>query len=181
MKMTIWSNDVAAYDFEESRKAVSDVECVPVSDVADDAVYRYINDDICLSLDAEEENLDIPTGRIVAFGVLGLWHGKVHGSRVLPECRLSAILHAACRDSEEYTVYYDSNDGEVKAKDVHHDGTNRYVFRELVSGISPEGEEQFLDSVKSGAATLDEINRFTASLGPRVEPIYGWRRWRREG
>lgn len=176
MEKVIWSNDATAYDFEESRQTVADEECIDASDVTDDAVWRYINDDICLTLDAEESNLDIPTGRIVVFGVLGLWHGKVHGSRVLPECRLSAILHAACRDSEEYTVYYDSDDGEVKAKDVHHDGTNRYLFRELVSGISPEGEEEFLESVKSGAATLDEINRFTASLGPRVESVYGWRR-----
>ena len=176
MDMTIWSNDMALYDFEATRQIVSDVECIDVSDVTDDAVYRHINDDVCLSLDAEEENLDVQTGRIVAFATLGLWHGRAHGSRILPEQRLSAILHAACRDSEEYTVYYDTEDGEVKAKDVHHDGTNHYLFRELVSGISPDDEEEFLESVKSGAAKLEDVNRFTASLGPRVEPIYGWRR-----
>ena len=176
MDRTIWSNDTTLYDFEESREVVSDVECIDVSDVTDDAVYRYINDDICLSLDAEEENLNVQTGRIVVFATLGLWHGRAHGSRILPEQRLSAILHAACRDSDTYTVYYDGNDGEVKAKDVHHDGTNRYVFRELVSGISPDAEEGFLESVKSGAAKLEDITRFTASLGPRVEPIYGWKR-----
>ena len=176
MDRTIWSNDVALYDFEESRKAVSDVECISMSEVTDNAVYRYINDDICLSLDAEEENLNVQTGRIVAFATLGLWHGKAHGSRILPEQRLSAILHAACRDSEEYTVYYDTEDGEVKARDSHHDGVNRYVFRELVSGISPDDEEVFLELVESGAAKLEDVNRFTASLGPRIEPIYGWRR-----
>lgn len=176
MDRIIWSNDVALYDFEESREQVSDIECIDIQDVTDDAVYRHINDDICLTLDAEEENLDIPTRRIVVFGVLGLWHGKVHGLRILSERKLSAILHAACRDSEEYTVYYDSDDGEVKAKDVHHDGTNRYLFRELVSGISPDDEDAFLELVKSGAAKLEDINRFTASLGPRVESIYGWRR-----
>lgn len=176
MDRIIWSNDVALYAFEESREQVSDIECIDIQDVADDAVYRHINDDICLTLDAEESNLDIPTRRIVVFGVLGLWHGKVHGSRVLSERKLSAILHAACRDSEEYTVYYDTDDGEVKAKDVHHDGTNHYLFRELVSGISPDDEDAFLELVKSGAASLDEINKFTASLGPRVEPIYGWKR-----
>lgn len=89
--------------------------------------------------------------------------------------RLSAILHAACRDSDTYTVYYDTSDGEVKARDVHHDGTNRYLFRELVSGFPPDAEEEFLESVKSGAVTMDEINRFTAQLGPRVEAVYGWR------
>ena len=176
MEKVIWSNDATAYDFEESRQQVSDVECIDIQDVDDDAVWRYINNDICLALDAEEENLDIPTGRIVVFATLGLWHGKVHGSRILPEQRLSAILHAACRDSEEYTVYYDTDDGEVKARDVHHDGTNRYTFRELVSGFPPDAEEEFLESVKSGAATMDEINRFTAQLGPRVEAVYGWRR-----
>lgn len=176
MEKTIWSSDATAYDFEATRQIVADEECIGASSVTDDAVWRYINDDICLTLDAEESNLDIPTRRIVMFGVLGLWHGKVHGSRVLPEQSLSAILHAACRDSDAYTVYYDSNDGEVKAKDVHHDGTNRYLFRELLSGISPDDEEAFLELVKSGAAKLEDVNRFTASLGPRVEPIYGWRR-----
>lgn len=176
MDRIIWSNDVALYDFEESREQVSDIECVDIQDVADDAVYRHINDDICLSLDAEEENLDIPTRRIVVFSVLGLWCGKAHQSRVLPTPNLSEILHGACRDSETYTVYYDSDDGEVKAKDVHHDGTNRYLFRELVSGISPDDEDAFLELVKSGAAKLEDVNRFTASLGPRVESIYGWRR-----
>lgn len=176
MEKTIWSNDATAYDFEWSRQMVADDSDVDVSDVADDAVYRYIDNDICLTLDAEEENLDVPTRRIVAFGVLGLWCGKAHQSRILPTPNLSEILHGACRDSEEYTVYYDSSDGEVKAKDVHHDGTNHYLFRELVSGISPDDEEAFLELVKSGAAKLEDINKFTASLGPRVEPIYGWRR-----
>lgn len=176
MEKTIWSNDATLYDFEESRQQVSDIECIDIQDVDDDAVWRYINDDICQTLGDEESNLDIPTGRIVVFATLGLWHGKVCGSRILPEQRLSAILHAACRDSEEYTVYYDTDDGEVKAKDVHHDGTNRYLFRELVSGISPDDEDAFLELVKSGAAKLEDVNRFTVSLGPRVEAVYGWRR-----
>jgi hypothetical protein len=176
MEKTIWSSDATAYDFEESRQIVSDVECIDIQDVDDDAVWRYINDDICLTLDAEESNLDVPTGRIVVFATLGLWHGKVRGSRILPEQKLSAILHAACRDSEEYTVYYDTDDGEVKARDVHHDGVNRYVFREMVSGFPPDAEEEFVESVKSGAATLEDINRFTAQLGPRVEAVYGWGR-----
>lgn len=176
MDRIIWSNDVALYDFGESRQQVSDIECIDIQDVTDDAVYRHINDDICLSLDAEEENLDVRTGRIVVFSVLGLWFGNVLQSRVLPTPNLSEILHGACRDSDAYTVYYDSNDGEVKAKDVHHDGTNRYLFRELVSGISPDDEDAFLELVKSGAAKLEDVNRFTASLGPRVESIYGWRR-----
>lgn len=89
MDMTIWSNDMALYDFEATRQIVADEECIGASSVTDDAVYRHINDDICLSLDAEEE---------------------------------------------------------------------------------------FLESVRSGAAKLEDVNRFTASLGPRVEPIYGWRR-----
>jgi len=173
VEKTIWSNDVAAYDFEESRQTVSDVECIDIQDVDDDAVWRYINDDICLTLDAEESNLDVPTRCIVVFGVLGLWHGKVHVSRVLPEHMLSAILHAACRDSEEYTVYYDTDDGEVKARDVHHDGVNRYVFREMATDTSFNDRELFLESAELGAVTLDDIKRFTVSLGPRVEAIYG--------
>ena len=176
MEKVIWSNDVTAYDFEESRQQVSDVECIDIQDVADDAVWRYINDDICLTLDAEESNLDIPTGRIVVFATLGLWHGKVRGSRMLPEQRLSAILHAACRDSEEYTVYYDTDDGEVKARDVHHDGVNSYVFREMAADTSFNDRELFLESAELGSVTLDDIKRFTVSLGPRVEAVYGWRR-----
>jgi hypothetical protein len=176
MEKTIWSNDTTAYDFEWSRQMVADDSDVDVSDVTDDAVYRYIDNDICQTLYDEESNLDIPTRRIVVFATLGLWHGMVRGSRILPEQRLSAILHAACRDSEEYTVYYDTDDGEVKARDVHHDGVNRYVFRELVSGFPPDAEEEFVESVKSGVATMEDINRFTAQLGPRVEAVYGWRR-----
>lgn len=176
MDRIIWSNDVALYAFEESREQVSDIECIDIQDVADDAVYRHINDDICLTLDAEESNLDIPTRRIVVFGVLGLWHGKVHGSRVLSERKLSAILHSACRDSEEYTVYYDTDDGEVKARDVHHDGVNRYVFREMATDTPFNDRELFLESAELGSVTLDDINRFTVSFGPRAEAVYGWRR-----
>lgn len=176
MEKTIWSNDTTAYDFEWSRQMVADDSDVDVSDVTDDAVYRYIDNDICLTLDDEESNLDIPTRRIVVFGVLGLWHGKVHGSRVLSERKLSAILHAACRDSEEYTVYYDTDDGEVKARDVHHDGVNRYVFREMAADAPFNDRELFLESAELGAVTLDDIKRFTVSLGPRVEAVYGWRR-----
>lgn len=176
MEKIIWSSDATLYDFEESRQQVSDVECIDIQDVTDDAVYRHINDDIYQTLGDEESNLDVPTRRIVVFGVLGLWHGKVHGSRILPECRLSAILHAACRDSEEYTVYYDTDDGEVKARDVHHDGVNRYVFREMAADTSFNDRELFLESAELGAVTLDDIKRFTVSLGPRVEAVYGWRR-----
>ena len=176
MEKTIWSNDATAYDFEESRHTVSDVECIDIQDVDDDAVWRYINDDIYLTLDAEESNLDVPTRRIVVFATLGLWHGKVRGSRILPDQKLSAILHAACRDSEEYTVYYDTDDGEVKARDVHHDGVNRYVFREMATDTPFNDRELFLESAEMGTVTLDDIKRFTVSLGPRVEAVYGWRR-----
>lgn len=175
MEYIIWSNDTCLYDEDDVREYIAE-DGTPSDEITDDDVQRWIQDEIYTSLNAEESNLDIPTGRIVVFATLGLWHGKVRGSRILPEQRLSAILHAACRDSEEYTVYYDTDDGEVKAKDVHHDGTNRYLFRELVSGFPPDAEEGFLESVKSGAATLGDINKFTAQLGPRVEAVYGWRR-----
>ncbi len=83
---------------------------------------------------------------------------------------LNEILDAGQGDA--YEVYQE--DGDIKARDAHHDGTNYYTFRMVKPSVDDESLYEFLNKVYLDEADERDIDRYTQSLAPFVSEIYGW-------
>ena len=175
----IYDNDACAYDFDEARRNCAEALGESPDEVSDTAVWDYIADETRIQYEAEKMNLDKPLdGRILCYGSLGLWWGRPTGYRIIEDRNLNAVLDQACRDSYTYRVYFDGED--IRAADGHHDGTNRYTFREIREDISDDALDDFLDRLASGQVSDADMERVTRSLAPRVCEIYGWEMARKE-
>jgi hypothetical protein len=169
MKHTIFNSDSTAFDFEEMRKEISENNDVPVEDISDEAVWDYIShsvenwyDDERLNLNQELDNF------VICIADLGLWNGRRSAYKLLGK-NLNSILY---NTGDSYEVYVE--DGEVMARDSHHDGTNYYNWRVLKSGLSNVKVNDLLDSIVEGDAE-EKIRKYTKSLAPYVKRIYGFK------
>lgn len=119
--------------------------------------------------DCESDNLSQETGEIIVIGDLGLWNGRKQGVKETGKYNLNVILENH-GDIDDYEVYVEG--GEVKATGYHHDGTNYYIFREV---IDTEKWEKLRDKIIAGEEyTVEDLNSATKSLAERVKEIYGW-------
>ena len=115
----------------------------------------------------ERRNLNRETdNEIMVIAKLQLWDGHKNGYRYLGR-RLSDILDCHCGDS--YRFFFDGRD--IRATDMHHDGTNRYLFREVKS---EKDGKTLAGLVFSGEVTDEDIEKHSLSLGRYVCDIYGW-------
>lgn len=169
MKHTIFNSDSTAFDFDEMKKEISENNDVPVEDISDEAVWDYIShsvenwyDDERLNLNQELDNF------VICIADLGLWNGRRSAYKLLGK-NLNSILY---NTGDSYEVYVE--DGEVMARDSHHDGTNYYNWRVLKSGISNAKVNDLLDSIVEGDAE-EKIRKYTKSLAPYVKRIYGFK------
>lgn len=119
--------------------------------------------------ECEQANLSQETGEIVVIADLGLWNGRVSGVKETGKYNLNVILEPH-GDIDDFEVYVE--DGEVRGNGYHHDGTNHYIFREV---IDREKWETLRDKITAGEEyTIDELNGSTKSLAERVNKVYGW-------
>ena len=119
-------------------------------------------------LEDERHNLDVSLdNNIIALADLGLWDGRKSGYKILGN-NLSCIFNV----SEDRNCYY-ADGRNVRAKCVHHDGTNHIVFRKLKKGVTIEQVENLMFK-NNYSLTPSQISRYTESLRPYVADIYGW-------
>ena len=113
-------------------------------------------------------NLDIPLGNsVIAFAELGLWNGKKSGYKILKN-NVNAIFSI----SEDYNEYY-VDAWNVRAKCVHHDGTNSILYRKLKDNVSVEQIEEILYN-NGYKLSPQQMSKYTESLRPYVADFYGW-------
>jgi len=116
-------------------------------------------------------NMDIrPNYPILVICDLGLWNGRRTGYRILSDCSLNQIFSVACGD--QVTFYSDGYN--IRCEDIHHDGTNNYIFKELT------GDENrcapLLDAIyyQKNLKTIKTLaRRYSRSVLPYVAEIYG--------
>lgn len=125
--------------------------------------------------DDENANLDIELDNgfntIICIADLGLWDGRKSGYKMLSGNKVNQILSQAQGDF--YKVAYDSETDDVKATDIHHDGTNYYTFRE----VRKNKDISILQNlIYNGKATQADIDKFTKPLGKYVRKVYGWKK-----
>ena len=158
-KKVIWTNDVQIQDFED---------CFQEEGIVDEAEkYKRMYELIDMYFEDELINLDkeLP-GNILVIADLGLWNGRRPGYRELGN-NLNNILKVAVGDY--FTVYCDGDD--IRATDIHHDGTNHYLFRLI---RDDENIDILKKKIFDDTFTTEDIEQYTISLAPFVKEIYGW-------
>ena len=166
-KRTIWSNrNINPADWVESYEEYCSNNWL--EDPKDEGgLWDYIHDSLAQYLDDERMNLNIPTnGRILCVADLGLWDGRHQGYQIFGK-----NVNAIFGQHYDYTEWY-SDGYNIKAVDVHHDGTNYYEFREI---REDRNIQNLLDAIYNGKKiTRKMLNYYTRSLHSRVAKVYGW-------
>ena len=168
-RFVIWSNDIDQIECI----AKDMMECNP--DLEYDEAIRQayeLNDDY---LGDERTNLDIELHReIIAIGDLGLWNGRASGYKEIKGTNVNDCLDTSITCGDYLTWYVDEL-GDLRCNDVHHDGTNYYMFRVFKPGLTWLQKANFKYNVYCRMATRRDINRYTERLGDHIANVYGFR------
>ena len=159
MKMhIIWSNDV-----EHIEKLMED-DPELVWESAYELNAEYLED--------ERANLNIEVGdEIIVLADLGLWYGRRPAYKLIRKTNIADCLCGTCGD--DVTWFVDDR-GDLNCRDIHHDGTNLYLYRAWRPGMSAERRENFLEKWNRGLATRKDITRYTKRIGNYIADVYGW-------
>lgn len=157
-RRVIWSNN----DYDEWCEAMQ-------GEITEDEINPETYYGECeMSLDAERANLNKETcGYIVAFADLGLWNGRVNGAKLVGE-NVSDILSSL--NSCDYGTFY-CDPYNVRFEGVHHDGTNRVLYR---IAKNKEYAEWLVNEIAYHGMDEGRFRKLTLSLRPDVAATYGW-------
>lgn len=168
-KRIIWSNrDIDFDDWKECLIAYQKENGYDnPDDITDDDVWNFIYESLDNQLGDERQNLNIPIdGCVLIIADLGLWNGRKQGYQVRWK-NVNAIFGPPYGCTEWYSDGYN-----IRAIDVHHDGTNYYEFREI---RKDRNIQNLLDAIYNGEEiTRKKLNYYTKSLRPYVAKVYGW-------
>lgn len=105
-------------------------------------------------------------GQIIAIARIGTWQGTRQGYRLLNN-NLNSIFSVM----EDMNEFY-SDGKNVLSRQIHHDGTNHIIFREL---RTDRDNERFMNEIYNGVElTPQKLAANTRSLHPHVAKVYGW-------
>ena len=163
-KHIIWSSFCDMKDW----KSYFDEEYPETDEDKRYALMYELNSDY---LEDERTNLNIvlPEG-IICIANLELWNGTRTGYKEIPSRNIRDCLYS----QYEPTWYVDSY-GNLRCDDVHHDGTNHYLYRMWKPGLSVFTKDEFLDKIYNGTVTQEDIARCTRRIGDPIAKVYGWR------
>lgn len=161
----IWSNrDI---DYEDWR-AYLEEEFPELNDGERYSKMLEINDGY---LDDERINLNIQLSEpILVIADLGLWTGRHSGYREIASGNIRDCLYS----EHDYVTWFVDPLGDLRCDDVHHDGTNHYLYRAFKEGTSEEQRDRLKEKIFLGTATRSDITRVTRRLGDEIGRVYGW-------
>lgn len=168
-KHIIWGNiDLNIDDWRDEYAEYCEINGIDPGN--DDEIYNYMYETNNYYLDDERENLNKTIdGDILIIGDLGLWRGRVTGYKIINSRNLRDILYF---DDDLIEVYGDGR--EIRARGIHHDGTNNYLFRAIRAG---RNIDNLLDAIYNGETiTAAKLNYYTRSIYSDIANIYGWRK-----
>jgi hypothetical protein len=160
-KRIIWTNN----NYEEWRDCmVSEMEDDETEDMFD---YERYSEDCSIWLDDERTNLNKDVdGCIVAFASLGLWNGRVNGAKVVGD-NVKDILDTTCG----YYVTWYCDRYNTYCEDIHHDGTNHYIYR---VAKNREYADKLVNDIAYNNLTEEQFRKRTKSLRPYIAKVFGW-------
>lgn len=171
VKRIIWTTEVDTSDaaLTAARQDYADDEFVHVEEMDDQELIEFLYRKNDNWHGDERMNLNITTKNpILVIADLGLWNGRKSGYKVLTTQNVGDILSTHCGD---YATYYADCD-DVRCDDTHHDGTNHYIFRELVG--SEDECQPLLEAIFYGMDYSVELRKYSRSILPYVAGVYGW-------
>lgn len=162
---TIWSNE--SLDLEDWRDDLQ--EDYPTE--SDDQLYERMWERNADYLDDERLNLNIQLSQpILVIADLGLWNGRRQGYKEIESGNIRDCLYA----HYDYTTWYVDDKGDLRCRDIHHDGTNRYLYRVYRDDASEEDRDRLKEKLYEGRATRADVERVTRRLGDEIGKVYGW-------
>ena len=164
MKNMIWSNNpyvMGGYVDDlmaEDPTMDNDLAWATANSVSEDDLY------------SAKLDLSIPLGDLIVIADLGLWNGRKKAYKVIPNATLADAITVAEGDYIDWYV----EDGEMKIDDVHHDGTNHYLFRTWKDGVDEFHKGLTLTLIDHGFTDKKDLDVDTRPLGADVANVYGW-------
>ena len=164
-KHIIWSNiNLDLDDWKDDLK-----EQYP--DKTDDELYSIMCETNAEYLSDERANLDIQLAMpIIIIADLGLWNGRVQGYKDVDSGNISDCLYS----ENDYTEWYVDDKGDFRATDIHHDGTNYYLYRVFKDNVTDEQIEDFKEKIWNHSLTQKDIDKYTRRLGDDIAKVYGF-------
>ena len=164
----IWTND----DFDALEEIKKDImEDNP--ELTEEQALRCAYETRDEYLEDEKQNLNIEVGdEIIIIADLGLWDGRRMGYKLIHSTNIRDCLSGTCGD---YVTWYVDTLGDLRCDDIHHDGTNHYLYRAWKDGVSYAQRELLMQKIYCGIATRKDITRLTRKLGTYVADVYGWK------
>lgn len=121
-------------------------------------------------LEDERVNLNVKLGApIIVIADLGLWNGRRKGYKMINSGNIKDCLYDDC----DYITWY-CDRYNFRAVACHHDGVNRYLYRELRENLTFAQRENFLYKLVHNEANERMIRRYTKSIRPEIAKVYGW-------
>lgn len=163
-KNIIWTSEINTEDWADF------LEEEGITDHNSPEAFERINEYNWGSIGDEESNIDIDTPEnLFVVGTLGLWNGTPVAVKELSN-NVNSIFDLI-NGYDDASFYVDSEDNELYADLMHHDGTNYLMVREWVDeNRFEELEEMILD----GKDVKDFVEENSQSVAPRVNEVYGW-------
>ena len=161
----IWSNYHLDYgDWAEDLEA-------EFPELSDSERYLKMLDRNNDYLDDERANLNIQLSQpILVIGDLGLWNGRRMGYREINSGNIRDCLYGG----HDFVTWYVDRKGDLRCEDIHHDGTNYYLYRVYKPGSTQNQRDRLKEKIFEGTATEKDIARVTQRLGDRIGRVYGW-------
>ena len=74
----------------------------------------------------------------------------------------------------DYTTWFVDRQGDLRCDDIHHDGTNHYLYRVWRDDVTESQKDRLKARIYDGIATRSDITRVTRRLGDEIGKVYGW-------
>ena len=137
----------------------------------EDELYRIMCETNAEYLSDERVNLNIQLSQpILVIADLGLWNGRRMGYKEIPSGNIRDCLSGGY----DYTTWYVDKKGDFRCDDIHHDGTNHYLYRVYKDGVSEYQKDRLKKKLYEGTATRADVTRITRRLGDEIGKVYGW-------
>lgn len=125
--------------------------------------YEYLVD--------ERANLNIQLSQpIIVIADLGLWNGRYQGYKEIKSGNIRDCLYS----ENDYTTWFVDGFGNLRCDDIHHDGTNHYLYRVYKDTTSCTQRETLKYKIYMGLDVKKDISRLTRRLGDEIGKVYGW-------
>ena len=166
-KRVLWSSEI---DFDAWRDDYRE----DYPDATDDEIDEMISDQNFDDLVVERGilNIKLPES-IIVIADLGLWDGRHTGYREIPG-NIAKCLDTSVSSSYGATWYLDGRN-DLVCDDMHHDGTNHYLYRTWKKTATPQQRANFISKIVTGETiTRRDITRLTERLGDAICAAHGW-------